>query len=465
MIKYYDTLAAYEADVKSDYESQVSLIGADNTVKFDGRNVVVGLASARTGSIVVLDGNKAMQFVSVDTFSSASFMSNYEVVGVVWVGIDHPSYRGDVVILNKEWATSLKIVEIYQWRLTGYTLDGTDRAGTLSVRYADDNWAANHDYVVSYNASDAASLVEQLNAYFRANEPFITQQWKAVLTEGGEIDLQLQNWTSYNSAGYNKGINGFALTANLLPEWPASANMLRKNGYRNSEGVIINWARALYYFRNDNASASYNPSSDVTSVKQRYPICLPGYLGTSKYQSDHCSFLRSVYGEGEGGWLKFMESFLPVRPIQYGINGDPLYGDPKTNTYKLAHETYTDIDGNVKPISPACAYIAGIGYDNVLTKKGEWLMPDADLLFDMLDGIEYPLNPDRESDVRNRALLAIGAKPFGNNSYIRSCSRSNAYSGWFANGNYGYAISSSLYGAYVAAPLLLLRVAEHAAKV
>ena len=462
MIKYYDTLAAYEADVKSDYESQVSLIGADNTVKYDGRNVIVGLASARTGSIVVLDGNKAMQFVSVDTFSSASFMSNYEVVGVVWVGIDHPSYRGDVVILNKEWATPLKMVEIYQWRLTGYTLDGTDRTGTLSVRYADDNWATNHDYVVSYNASDAASFVEQLNAYFRANEPFITQRWKAVLTEDGEIELQLQNWTSYNSATYNKGINGFTMTANLLPEWAASANMLRKNGYRTGEGVITNWARALYYFRNDNATAAYNPSSEVTSVKQRYPICLPGYLGTSQYQSDHCSFLRSVYGEGEEGWLKFMESFLPVRPTQYGINGDPLYGDPKANTYMLAHKTYTDIDGNIKPLSPACAYIAGIGYDNELAKKGEWVMPDADLLFDMLDGIEYPLNPDRESDVRNRALLAIGAKPFGNNASVRSCSRLNANNGWVAHGYAGFAGSNALYIAGVAAPLLLLRVAKHA---
>lgn len=465
MIKYYDTLAAYEADVKSDYESQVSLIGADNTVKFDGRNVVVGLASARTGSIVVLDGNKTMQFISVDTFSSASFMSNYEVVGVVWVGINHPSYRGDIVILNKEWATSLKMVEIYQWRLTGYTLDGTDRTGTLSVRYTDDNWAANHDYVVSYNASDAASLVEQLNAYFRANEPFIAQQWKAVLTEGGEIDLQLQNWTSWQPCSYNKGINGFVLTANMLPEWKSSSNMLRRNGYRSGDGTITNWARALNYFRADNSSTSYNPSSDITSVKRSYPICLPGYLGTSQYQSDHCSFLRSVYGEGEEGWLKFMESFLPVRPTQYSINGDPLYGDPKTNTYKLAHETYTDINGNVKPLSPACAYTAGIGYDNELAKKGEWVMPDADLLFDVVDGIEYPLNPDRTSDIRNRALLAIGSKPFGNNSYVRSCSRVSASSGWIADGSIGYAGSYTLYGAYVAAPLLLLRVAEHAAKV
>ena len=465
MIKYYDTLAAYEADVKSDYESQVSLIGADNTVKYDGRNVIVGLASARTGSIAVLDGNKAMQFVSVDTFSSASFMSNYEVVGVVWVGVDHPSYRGDVVILNKEWSTSLKIVEIYQWRLTGYTLDGTDRTGTLSVRYADDNWAANHDYVVSYNATDAASLVEQLNSYFRSNEPFIAQQWKAVLTEDGEIDLQLQNWVSWQPSSYNKAANGFVLTANLLPEWKPSSSMLRRNGHRSGDGTITNWARSLFYFRADNSSTSYNPSSDITSIKRSYPICLPAYLGTSQYQSDHCAFLRSVYGEGEEGWLKFMESFLPVRPTQYGINGDSLYGNPKTNTYMLAHETYTDRDGNIKPLSPACAYIAGIGYDNEIAKKGKWVMPDADLLFDMLDGIDYPLNPDRSSDVRNKALLAIGAKPFGNNSDVRSCSRYNALSGWFAGGYGGCAGSGALYYASVAAPLLLLHVAEHAANV
>ena len=88
MIKYYDTLAAYEADAKSSFESQVSLIGADNTVKFDGRNVVVDIRHALTGSIAVLDGNNAMRFISVDTFSSASFMSNFTVIGIVWCGVD-----------------------------------------------------------------------------------------------------------------------------------------------------------------------------------------------------------------------------------------------------------------------------------------------------------------------------------------------------------------------------------------
>ena len=462
MIKYYDTLAAYEADVKSAFESQVSLIGADNAIKFDGRNVIVDIRSAKTGSIAVLDGNHALHFVSVETFSSASFMSNFTVIGIVWCGVDWPTFRGRIVIMHKEWL-SLPIVKIFQWRLTGYTLDGTDRTGTLSVREASDSWAANHDYTVTYNATDAASLVSQLNAFFRANEPFVTQQWKAVLTEEGEIDLQLINWNAWQVAGYNKGTSGFTLTINLLPEWQYTSAMLRMNGQRSGEGTIANMPRSLDYFRKDNSSTTYNPSKDITSVKVTYPICLPGYLGTSQYQSDHCAFLRSVYGEGEQGWLKFMESFLPVRPTEYGAIGDKAkYGDARTNTYMLASKTYTDLDGNLQPLSPACAYIAGVGYDHELAAKGQWVMADADLIFDLMDGIEYPLNPDHNSDVRNRALLAIGAKAFGNNSHVRTCSRIYSNGSWICNGNYGYANNNHLYLSNVAAPLLLLDVPQSA---
>ena len=462
MIKYYDTLAAYEADVKSDYESQVSLIGADNSVKFDGRNVVVDIRHALTGSIAVLDGNNAMRFIGVDTFSSASFMSNFTVIGIVWCGVDWPTFRGKIVIMHKEWL-SLPMVKIFQWRLTGYTLDGTDRTGTLSVREASDSWAANHDYTVPYNATDAASLVSQLNAFFRANEPFVTQQWKAVLTEDGEIDLQLQNLTSWQPCNYNKGINSFKLTRNLLPEWQYTNAMLRMNGQRSGEGTIANMPRSLDYFRKDNSATIYNPSKDITSVKVTFPICLPGYLGTSQYQSDHCAFLRSVYGEGEAGWLKFMESFRVVRPTEYGAIGDKAkYGDARTNTYILASKTYTDLDGNVQPLSPACAYIAGVGYDHELAAKGQWVMADVDLIFDLMDGIEYPLNPDRNSDVRNRALLAIGAKAFYNSSHVRSCSRFDSYGGWFFSGNIGCAIYIVLYRSDVVAPLLLLDVPQSA---
>ena len=72
MIKYYENEAAYEAAVKSEFESQVSLIGASNECKYDGRNVVIGLNSATTGSIAVIDGLHVLRFIAPQTFSSKS---------------------------------------------------------------------------------------------------------------------------------------------------------------------------------------------------------------------------------------------------------------------------------------------------------------------------------------------------------------------------------------------------------
>ena len=461
MIKYYDTNAAYKADVKSAFESQVSLIGADNAIKFDGRNVIVDIQSAKTGSIVVLDGLHAMRFVSVETFSSESFMSNFEIVGVVRIGVDHPSFRGKIAIMYKAPA-SKKMSKIYQHRLTGYICDGTARTGVLSIREASDSWAANHDYVISYNAANELALVSQLDTYFKANEPFKTQQWQAVLNDDNTIDLRYA-YTDYRQASYNKGTTGFALAANLLPEWIASSSMLRMNGQRSGDGTITNWSRALAYFRNDNSSTSYNPSKDVTSTKMSYPICLPGYLGTSAYQSDHCAYLRSIYGEGEQGWLKFMASFLPVRPTEYGSIGDKAkYGDARKNTYYLASQKYEDVNGVMQPVSPAADFAANVSFDHELLKKGQWVLPDSDLLFDVVGGIEYPTTNNRDADVINRALKAIGAPALANSSNVWSCSRYYANVCWYANGGSGCAISFGLNTSSLVVPLVLLDVPQSA---
>lgn len=465
MIKYYDTLTAYEADVKSNFESQVSLIGADNTVKYDGRNVVIDIRSARTGTIAVLDGVKTLRFISVDTFSSESFMSNFEIVGVVVIGVDHPSFRGQIAIMYPT-PESHPITEIWQWKLTGYTLDGTDRTGTLSILEASDKWAANHDYVISYNATDESTLVNQLNTYFRANEPFKTQKWSAYVDEDNTINL-VHNWDNYNQPGRNKGTEGFTLADNLLLDWIFTSVVLNTNGNRGDSGnrgnsVICNLSRALTSFRKDTSDTQYNPSQDVTTTKLQVPICLPAYLGTSQYQSDHCAYLRSVYGDGEEGWLKFMKSFLPLRPTEYGIIGDKAkYGDARRNTYYLASQKYVDVDGNILPTSPAAIFATNIGFDHELLKKGQWVMPDVDLLFDVIGGIKYPTINDRNADVINRALLAIGAPALGNGANYLSCSRCRKLNDWYYSGVSGIISgNSSLENPFPVIPLALLDVPQ-----
>lgn len=455
MIKYYDTLAAYEADVKSDFESQVSLIGTDNSIKIDGRNVVVGIRSAVTGSIAVLDGLKALHFISVDTFSSLSFMSNYEIVGAVIVGVDHPSFRGEIIILNKDFAAK-KMSDIYQYRLTGYTLDGTDRSGTLSIREASD-WKTGHDYTVSYNADNEADFVAQLNAFFGANEPFITQKWQAVLNPDNTIDLKLY-FTDYRNS-YNKGLNGFTLKENAYPEWLSATQIIVKNGSRKNI-ALTNLSRYVAYYKSDGTNG--NPNKDVTSLSGVNEVRLPAYLGTSQYQSDHCAYLRAIFGEGEQGWLRYVKSIAPLRPCEYGVVGDKSkYGDAKRNTAYLASQKWID-DGVEKPASPAADYAASVSYNHELLKKGEWVLPDADLIFDILDGIEYGTTNNRDADVINRALKAIGAPALSNSAYLWSCSRYSAGSAWCAYGGGGCASGSYLYYSLLALPLVRLRVPQSA---
>ena len=464
MIKYYDTLAAYNADVKSAFESQVSLIGADNAIKFDGRNVIVDIRSAKTGSIAVLDGNHALHFVSVETFSSASFMSNFEVVGVVRIGVDHPSFRGKVAIMYKAPAGK-PLSAIYQYRLTGFTCDGTARTGTLSIREASDSWAANHDYAISYNAANELALVSQLNTYFKANEPFKTQGWVAKLNDDNTIDLK-HKYTTWQQSNYNGGKSGFTLTANLFSKWIATSYMLRANGARFGEGTISNWSGALAYYRNDNGTSVYQgglTTDQGTNTKQQYPINLPTWLGTSvKNPGDFCAGLRAIYGEGEQGWIKFMKTMLPLRPTEYGSVGDKAkYGDSIKNTRYLASQKYVDADGNSQPASPAADFAANIHYDHELLKRGQWVLPDSDLLFDVVGGIEYPTTNRRDADVINRALLAIGAPALDNSAYVWSCSRYSAYHGWYSRGSICFAYYT-LNSSYLAVPLVLLDVPQSA---
>ena len=461
MIKYYDTEEAYKADTgKGADESQVSLIKTGNICKYDGRNVVVGLRSARTGSVAYLDGSRALRFASPGTFKADGLPEGGEVIGVVVIGVDHQDFRGEVAVMSKTFS-SAPMLERWFVRLSGYTLDGTDRTGTLSVREASDNWAATHDYAVGYNADSAEALASQLNTYFKANEPFTAQDWVAEADGDGNVTLHYA-YTHYSQLS-NTAKDGFALALATAPGWAYTMKMLRRNGKRIGEGTITNWPRALAFFRDDNSNASYNPKSDVTTTKIYYPICLPGYLGTSKYQSDHCSYLRGVYGEGEEGWLRFMERFLPVRPSEYGVFDGSRYGTAKRNTYYLAGIKYAGQDGVEKYASPAARLAADLGYDHELLKQGEWVLPDIDRVFAIVGQLKYPTTNDRDADPVNSALKAIGVSALRHDSSVWSCSRCYPDIGWFAGGTGGYASGGGLDGRYVAAPLVLLNAAGGAA--
>lgn len=460
MIQYYNTEAEYAAALKDAFESQVSRIGENNAIKYDGRNVVVGLRSATTGAIVAIDSVGALHFIPLNSEPTSTFLQDFTVVGVVAVGVEHEDFRGKVVIVNKANA-SKKWSEIYSFKLTGYTLDGTDRTGTLSVRDAS-AWGTGVDYVISYNAETAAGLVEQLNTYFRANAPFTTQNWRADADGDGNITLSFL-FVDYRQAS-NSGKNGFALTANLLPEIVANSSMLRVSGQRASEGAIANWTKALAYYRNDNGTSGYQGgrTSVQTSIKQTYPINLPTWLGTStKNPGDFCAALRAVYGEGEAGWLKFMKTCLTVQPSAFGAFDKSVCGDGERNTYIMAGRMFEKQDGTSIVAFPAADYCASVSYDHPLLRKGAWVLPDVETLNAIHKNIHYNAVNNRNADPINKALNVIGGTAISNGSGIWSSSRYGANGAWYSYGTYGYwGINHYFCSTFVAVPVALLDVSE-----
>ena len=370
--------------------------------------------------------DKSVHYIDIDSISSISDINaDYELVGVVCGYIN-----GEVLVLRNPVNHTDTWCDILQYVLTGYTLDGTDQSGVLSIR---DNLTAteNTDYTISYNATTKEGLVGQLNNFFANNEVFKTQGFYASIDDDNVIVYYHFIFT--NQSSYIAGKNGFTLTQNTMPDVIESTKFRRKNGAQFGEGVISNMERALAYFHDDNSSSTYNPTNVVTSVKLTNPICLPAYLGTSSYRDgDKCALLRSVYGEGEEGWKRFIKSFLPVYPTDYGI----INTTGKELTKVLASKRYNNLDKVDEPMCKAAYYCYSMTSTTI--NEGEFWLSGVQELSIILDGIKYGTVNNRNADIVNKALYKVGWENIRNGSGYWSACRGSYRFGWYSYGYYGY---------------------------
>lgn len=377
--------------------------------------------------------DKSVHYIDIDSISSISDIDNgYELVGVVCGYIN-----GEVLVVRNPVSHSDTWCDILQYILGGYTLDGTDQSGVLSIR---DNSTAteNTDYTIPYNATTKEDLVEQLNVFFANNDVFKNQGFYASI-DNDKVIIHY-HFTFVDQSIYIAGKNGFTLTENTMPDVIASDNFRRKNGAQIGEGAISNMEQALVYFRNDTSSLTYNPNDVVTSVKLTHPICLPAYLGTSSYRDgDKCKFLRSVYGEGEEGWKRFMKSFLPVYPTDYGI----INTTGKELTKVLASKRYNDLDKVDEPMCKAAYYCYSI--TSATIAEGEFWLPGVQELSIILDGIKYGTISDINADIINKALYKVGWENINNKmSYWSTCRYGYRY-GWYSSVPYGIFGGNNIY--------------------
>lgn len=399
----------------------------------------------KRGDIVVKDiATKTPQYISQESFVLADIdTTQYEIIGVVY----HRDGK-DVGVVYKENA-SKKWCSRAWWYLSGYTLDGTPHTGVLSLRFASNSWASSIDKTIAYASDNMEDFLKALNDTFNEDEDMNGQGWKADLYDG-KVRLSCNN-IDYRQCSSNSAKSGFSLTGSI-PEIKYLANIRRKHGGKGGEGAISNWDRALAYFRQDQSSTSYNPTSVVTSIKTTYPVCLPAYLGTSTQSGrtgNECKLLRDTYGNSEAGWLKYMTSCLPVVPCD---NGNMTFEDGSERTKILASFEIDDT-----PMCDAASYCNG--KTSVTVDKGEFYLPTTKEVYQILDGVHYGTNSSRNSDALNKGLNLIGGSAISNGSYLWSCCRYLTNLAWFAYGGGGFFRGVFMYSSYTAVPVSLYKIA------
>ena len=458
MIKYYDTLAAYEAAVKSASESQASFVEEGRQAKFDGRNVCVGIKSARTGAIVMEDESAALHFIAPGTYVKDYLDSGWTIDGIVAIGVDSEWYRGQIGVIPATELPSYVMLLAYDFTLTGFTLDGVEHTGTLVTREAADSYNTDHEHVITYTASAIDEFVAALNAYFQADAGLSGLNFCASAKSDTEVTINM-DCNTYKQY-YQSAKGGFTLTYTTASEWKASVRVPRINGRLDYDGCVTNYYRALAYFRSDSKDTNINPSTDVTSIARVYPVCLPAYLGTSQYQSDHCALLREHYGEGEEGWKKHVASCLPLLPSDRGINNDEKVGTMREmNTY-MASLKHHRPDGTEVYTCPGARYAIEYGFKNALLAPGQWMWADFQHGQPIIGGLKYPSEGGRDSDKINAALQLIGGPSMRNDLYCWFLSRYSAVNAWYASGYNGCCNSNGFSNRVRVLLLALLDVAE-----
>ena len=235
--------------------------------------------------------------------------------------------------------------------------------------------------------------------------------------------------------------------------------MLRKNGVYNNWGAIFNIEKAKQYLSED--INLFIPGAPITSLLlQNFPVTLPVYLGTSSYTTgDMCEYLRSVFGDGEEGWLKYLKSYEPVLNTQNGIFAEEagkeitsLISSMRYNSPKVENGTF----------SPMCDYVSSISTATISAE--ELYVPSVKELYMILKDVKYGTSTDVNSDALNKALNLIGGKAIKNNVSWWSCCR-NTLNFWWMFGSYGLSQLSNFSSTYNVVPVLHLQLAKPKLKI
>lgn len=310
-----------------------------------------------------------------------------------------------------------------------------------------DNYATPIVMDIPYSGTTLEAIAEEINAFFVSQNMHLEENnsYKAIVKDGALYIVCL--WKTWNQYAYTQFVKNDS-NPNVSAIWSCADgikwhNTPSKNGWY-SYIWCANKAKTIAYRK----TQAIQLKAPITSINREG-------LGLLDYLSENCEAIRAIFGEGEEGWLNYMETCKAETTSMRG-------GFAEECGLELTKQwcSYKSLLNEEQSISPAAEYVQSLeDYGN---PQGSFYLPSAKELCWLVDGIEYPINEKGENTSKNRAadelnevLEKLGKAAIGNNSALWSCSRSSVSYGWLFNGGYGNVGGGHFCYAFSALPVTL----------
>lgn len=390
MIKTYANESAWASATKPTTESTVGLLLDSNTPVINGVNVLVTIP--KYGDAVVLDADGNIRFIAFGTFNNAIFPSSWTKVGVVyWV------QGKDVRFISHTSLGGKKYSDVWRLKITGYTLDSTDRSGVLTTY---DNNGTTTTLTFNYNASTKADFVSQFNTWAATsgNDPN-SRSYYMYVDSNGDVEFVEGNYNNRKQHS-DKFSSGLSSAANVAQEIPAFNWSLDMDGYNRvyntvNIGAIKRWGgRTL--------------SSEEAVSTNGTPISQASFNG--KYGVNY----RAIYSSYD----EYLEHNQVKIPVNRGVASWRDVGHQYT--YALANNTYTKKDGTSDYMYTAARSAATFGYSaNANVAAGKWYIPDVEEMTVLMRPITVGnrgISTVDQYDKVNQTIYAMGGNIISTNA-------------------------------------------------
>lgn len=441
-IKKVKNLSEYAAKPKGSTETTLTGVTDGNELRVDGINVRVN--TPVLGDAVYADADDYYFYKGGDCLNHALLAA----AGLTAVGPVCGFLDGKAVVMNGTEADR-KYADVLQYTITAIT----STTPTINLRFRDTSKSGQAQYdsdiavtptltSTDINATTAAEISAAVAA--KAAEVGDTQAWWAYLADadGNKVDeggtcivVQCDVWSNY--AQYVVSASGLTISFTTWGDMPANSWYMKQNAQTTNYRGLMNIARGATYFGTNGRVptadiAVGSEASNIDPVKREE-------FNTSAF----CTAIRNHYKTYEA-YLQG-EFGIPY-PQKWGCFGLP---HAKELTLKYALKTAPTKDGGNKYKFPAMYYAYNTTYGIDGLDFGDWYLQGVH------EGVQFM--DDANIAVINHTLSKMGKSVISNGAYRWFAQRCSVDHAWFFYGYYGYLNIISVYGAYRARALALLK--------